>query len=69
MEGILDWWIKESLVKDEPPAEVVVHRGTILQSTLRAVSRLNFKFTLPFHVSFSGELGDDFGGPKREFFR
>lgn len=41
MEGILEWWIKKSLVKDEPPAEVVVHRGKILQSTLRVVISSN----------------------------
>lgn len=69
LEGILKWWVARSHLKDGAPVSVVVHRGKLLQSTFRAVSRPNFNFLLPFHVSFSGEIGDDLGGPKREFFR
>lgn len=69
LEGILKWWVARSHLKDGAPMSVVVHGGKLLQSTFRAVSRPNFNFLLPFHVSFSGEIGDDLGGPKREFFR
>lgn len=69
LEGILKWWVARSHLKDGAPMSVVVHGEKLLQSTFRAVSRPNFNFLLPFHVSFSGEIGDDLGGPKREFFR
>ncbi|XP_061175742.1 G2/M phase-specific E3 ubiquitin-protein ligase-like [Saccostrea echinata] len=48
---------------------VVVHRRHILNSALRALDRASFKLEEPFKVEFPGELGSDFGGPKREFLR
>lgn len=46
---------------------IVVHRRHVLNSALRALDRASFKLEEPFKVEFPGELGSDFGGPKREF--
>lgn len=46
---------------------IVVHRRHVLNSALRALDRASFKLEEPFKVEFPGELGADYGGPKREF--
>jgi hypothetical protein len=51
------------------PTLMLINRDSILKSTLRVVARNNFNFCKPFKVAFSGEDGDDLGGPGREFLR
>ncbi|KAK3107115.1 hypothetical protein FSP39_007522, partial [Pinctada imbricata] len=69
LQGILQWWIGKTLVKDDEITEILVQRGRVLSSTLRVMSRPSFKLTSPMKCVFSGESGDDLGGPSREYFR
>ncbi|XP_033756612.1 uncharacterized protein LOC117339234 isoform X2 [Pecten maximus] len=69
MEGILSWWKKQSLVLVENPCEIVIMRSDLLKSALRVMRRESFNFCEPFKVTYSGEDGDDLGGPRREFLR
>ncbi|MES9884711.1 MAG: hypothetical protein ABW185_28025 [Sedimenticola sp.] len=49
--------------------EIVVNRRHVLDSALRALRRPNFNLRARIYVKFSGEMGLDHGGPRREFFR
>lgn len=70
LEGIVSWWIARTVRHVDDPNLLLVRRGSLLRSTLRLVSRPEFAgYTSEFKVSFSGEEGDDLGGPKREYFR
>jgi len=48
---------------------VVVQRRRVLRSVCRAISDKSFSFKKPVSIVFSGEEADDFGGPRREFFK
>jgi len=48
---------------------VVVQRRRVLRSVYRAMSDKSFSFKKPVSIVFSGEEADDFGGPRREFFK
>ncbi|WAR15302.1 hypothetical protein MAR_005407 [Mya arenaria] len=44
-------------------------RSRVLESTFRAITRKSFNPNGQLYVKFSGEMGEDYGGPRREFFR
>lgn len=48
---------------------VIVSRRNVLQSAFRAMERNSFQLNGTIVVKFSGEIGEDYGGPRREFFR
>lgn len=48
---------------------MLINRENVLKSALRIVKRDEFSFCKPLKVTFSGEDGEDFGGPTREFLR
>lgn len=48
--------------------EIIISRRCIINSAFRAI-RHNLDPTCNLYVKFSGEMGLDHGGPKREFFR
>lgn len=72
IETLLRQWIGNTLRHadcDLGPQDLLIHRRRILDSTLRAVGRVGFDFNSTFKVTFSGEMGEDLGGPRREFLR
>lgn len=40
-----------------------------MDSAFRALERKTFKLHGKLYIKFSGEIGEDCGGPTREFFR
>ncbi|KAJ8310446.1 hypothetical protein KUTeg_012311 [Tegillarca granosa] len=64
-DNALKNWIKNVLWGD--PQTIIVQRDRLMQTTLRIVCKQSFSWTSPFRVVFSGEIGDDMGGPRREF--
>jgi len=68
LKGLLSWWIQQTLTTDEPVL-MLIHRANILKSTMRIVSREDWNCCCPIKITFSGEDGDDLGGPQREFLR
>ncbi|XP_060595302.1 G2/M phase-specific E3 ubiquitin-protein ligase-like [Ruditapes philippinarum] len=48
---------------------VVIHRQRIIESTKRAMNRNEFSYYKKPKIVFSGEMGEDLGGPRREYFR
>ena len=54
---------------EEPPVRVVINRRRLLTTTLRAMTESTFSFIRPVQIVFAGEDGEDFGRPRREFFR
>ncbi|XP_062621828.1 uncharacterized protein LOC134283390 isoform X2 [Saccostrea cucullata] len=49
--------------------EIIVKRSDVLGSVFRALKRPSFDLMCKLYVKFSGELGMDHGGPRRELFR
>ena len=47
----------------------VVSRTRPLESAVRMLGRKNINLLNKVFVKFSGEIGEDYGGPRREFFR
>ena len=45
-----------------------VNRNNLLDDTFKAISKENVNLKMPIKVKFSGEAGDDAGGPRKEFF-
>ncbi|KAK0147047.1 G2/M phase-specific E3 ubiquitin-protein ligase [Merluccius polli] len=48
---------------------ICIRRKKLLESAIRALSRVTFCWTESPHIEFVGEDADDMGGPQREFFR
>ncbi|KAL2077900.1 hypothetical protein ACEWY4_025585 [Coilia grayii] len=53
----------------ETPITIVARRRHILRSACLALSRPNFKWHREPRIEFISEMADDYGGPRREFFR
>ncbi|XP_021353982.1 E3 ubiquitin-protein ligase NEDD4-like [Mizuhopecten yessoensis] len=49
--------------------EIIVYWKRVLESAFRALKRPHFDVKCKLYVKFSGEIGMDHGGPRREFFR
>ena len=56
-------------VESESRTKLIVIRSNILESTLRSLDRKNINLQAKLYIKFSGEIGEDYGGPRREFFR
>ncbi|XP_053372916.1 G2/M phase-specific E3 ubiquitin-protein ligase-like [Mercenaria mercenaria] len=63
---LLKKWVDKALQPSEPQI-IVVQRERLLQTTLRVVGKSTFNWSQPLRIVFSGEDGDDQGGPKREY--
>jgi hypothetical protein len=48
---------------------IVVQRSRLLASSVAAIRKKCFLSSLKVAVEFSGEEAEDYGGPRREFFR
>ncbi len=48
---------------------VIARRKNILKSACVALSRGYFEWHKTPNIEFVGEMGEDYGGPRREFFR
>ena len=69
LTGILTWWQQKSQLSQLEPMEMVIKRKCLLKSTMRLVKRETFNICRPIKIYFSGEDGDDLGGPRREFLQ
>ncbi|XP_069105066.1 uncharacterized protein [Argopecten irradians] len=71
LESVLEWWQKKTIIYNgtDDGSQLLISRSNILKSTIRVVKRDSFNYCSKFKVHFSGEDGDDLGGPKREFLR
>lgn len=54
---------------DNTKTELIIFRRKVLESAFRGIQRPTFKLNSRIYVKFSGEIGQDHGGPRREFFR
>lgn len=54
---------------DNTKTEFIIFRRKVLGSAFRGIQRPTFKLNSRVYVKFSGEIGQDHGGPRREFFR
>lgn len=59
---------QESAVED-CQLKLVIFRSSVLDSALRALTRKSVNLKSKLFIKFSGEIGEDHGGPRREFFR
>lgn len=53
---------------DNTKTELIIFRRKVLESAFRGIQRPTFKLNSRIYVKFSGEIGQDHGGPRREFF-
>ena len=60
---------QERAVETNTKTELIIFRRKVLESGFRGISRPTFKLNSRIYVKFSGEIGEDHGGPRREFFR
>lgn len=47
----------------------IIMRRKVLDSSFLAMRRQSFSPVANLYVKFSGEMGEDYGGPRREYFR
>ncbi|WAR16807.1 hypothetical protein MAR_031401, partial [Mya arenaria] len=60
---------RDGAVKKDVRTDVIVFRSRVLESSFRAITRKSFNPNGQLYVKFSGEMGEYYGGPLREFFR
>ncbi|XP_071326656.1 uncharacterized protein [Trachinotus anak] len=60
---------QEDHLSDGMVSTICVRRKKLLESAIKALSRVTFSWTHTPHIEFVGEEADDMGGPQREFFR
>ncbi|KAE8293749.1 hypothetical protein D5F01_LYC06682 [Larimichthys crocea] len=59
---------KEEHISDDQISIICIRRRKLLESAIKAISRVTFSWTDLPQIEFVGEDADD-GGPQREFFR
>ncbi|KAK3090577.1 hypothetical protein FSP39_012823 [Pinctada imbricata] len=59
----------ETAVNTNERTELIIFRKKILESAFLGMARPAFKLNAKIYIKFSGEIGQDYGGPRREFFR
>jgi hypothetical protein len=69
IRDILRNFQEETITNTESVTKLLVLRSQILQTTLKGMDRKGFDFRRRLYIKFSGETGEDLGGPRREFFR
>ncbi|KAI9535788.1 hypothetical protein NQZ68_040450 [Dissostichus eleginoides] len=60
---------KKDFVSDGLVSSICIRRKKLLESAIKAISRVTFCWNNSPYIEFVGEDGDDMGGPQREFFR
>ncbi|KAG8004748.1 hypothetical protein GBF38_016624, partial [Nibea albiflora] len=60
---------KEEHISDDQISIICIRRRKLLESAIKAISRVTFSWTDLPQIEFVGEDADDMGGPQREFFR
>lgn len=60
---------KEDHISDDLVSTICIRRKKLLESAIKAISRVTFSWTHLPQIEFVGEDADDMGGPQREFFR
>ncbi|KAK3087927.1 hypothetical protein FSP39_012519 [Pinctada imbricata] len=58
----------ETAVNTNERTELIIFRKKILESAFLGMARPAFKLNAKIYIKFSGEIGQDYGGPRREFF-
>lgn len=61
--------LQEKAITKDQRSTVIVSRSNVLKSAFSAMTRGVFEPKGRLYVKFSGEMGEDYGGPRREFFR
>ena len=56
------------MLNPDTRSTLIVSRSNVLKSTFKAMTR-SFSPSSKLYIKFSGEIGQDYGGPRREFFR
>ncbi|KAH3880928.1 hypothetical protein DPMN_004850 [Dreissena polymorpha] len=49
--------------------KILVQRSRVLETALKGLDRKSINFKSKLYIKFSGEMGEDAGGPRQEFFR
>ncbi|KAJ4926028.1 hypothetical protein JOQ06_008213 [Pogonophryne albipinna] len=60
---------RKEFVSDGLVSNICIRRKKLLESAIKAISRVTFCWNNSPYIEFVGEDGDDMGGPQREFFR
>ncbi|KAI9516290.1 hypothetical protein NQZ68_017493 [Dissostichus eleginoides] len=60
---------KKDFVSDGLVSSICIRSKKLLESAIKAISRVTFCWNNSPYIEFVGEDGDDLGGPQREFFR
>ena len=60
---------QDTTVDKDVRTDLIVSRTKVLHSAYRGLDRKSFNPRGKLYIKFSGELGQDYGGPRREFFR
>ena len=60
---------QQETVTEESVTKLLILRSNILDSALKGIGRKAVNFQSRLYIKFSGEIGEDLGGPRREFFR
>jgi hypothetical protein len=61
--------LKGQAVDESKTTKLIVLRNNILNSAIRAMDKKTINLRGKLYIKFSGEIGEDHGGPRREFFR
>lgn len=60
---------QKQTVTDDTVTKLLVQRSRMLETALKGLDRKSINFNSRLYIKFTGELGEDQGGPRREFFR
>ncbi|KAK5918883.1 hypothetical protein CgunFtcFv8_022826 [Champsocephalus gunnari] len=60
---------RKEFVSDGLVSNICIRRKKLIESAIKAISRVTFCWNNSPYIEFVGEDGDDMGGPQREFFR
>lgn len=66
---VLQKYQMEAVSDTATRSTVIVSRRHVLKSAFSALERKTFSMNGTLYVKFSGEIGEDHGGPRREFLR
>ncbi|XP_052260282.1 G2/M phase-specific E3 ubiquitin-protein ligase-like [Dreissena polymorpha] len=68
LQSVLEAFQVETVDK-ESVTKLLVMRSDVLNTPLKGLNRKKINFKSSLYIKFSGEMGEDQGGPRREFFR
>ncbi|XP_033729917.1 uncharacterized protein LOC117319189 [Pecten maximus] len=68
LDLILSEFCEKNLIQEQ--TRILVYRRRVLESAFKAFARPSFRPEGKLNIKLcEGELGEDYGGPKREFLR